>query len=177
MVLRCFQFFAVVAAVCARMAWVWTVVADSPETNWYWTFLYRLYCWQMIIINRGWYRAMTTVFRIFVRESDRLLLMQFDKWYVVIYRSRMYATTVRKKIDPLKWRKDIRKNQDGIAEIWKLSTDKTAIRKVFCKKNYCDFLIFIAYIAFITSNLENFDSGQISWAFAQRWYFVSFWYD
>ena len=65
--------------------------------------------------------------------------------------------------DPLKWRKNTRKIEDGIAERWKLCTNVTAIRSFFLQKNYFDFLIFLAYIAFSRSNFYYFDINEI-WA-------------
>ena len=39
-----------------------------------------------------------------------------------------------------------------------------------------DFLIYMAYIAFLKSNFYNFINDQISWIFAQREYFIFFYY-
>ena len=58
------------------------------------------------------------------------------------------------KIDPVKWKK----NEDSIARKWKLGRYIIAIPSFFKQKNYFHFSILIAFIVFLMSNLDNFDS-------------------
>ena len=80
----------------------------------------------------------------------------------------LQITPVPKKIDPLKWRQNTRKNEDDLVETWKFGTSSITIKCVFLHRNDFQILIILADMAFWMSNYGDFDNGQIPWKFAQR---------
>ena len=57
-------------------------------------------------------------------------------------------TPVLKKIDPLKWRKNARKDQNGIVRKQKISRHTTAIQSFFRQKNYFHFFtVFFLHVS------------------------------
>ena len=67
-----------------------------------------------------------------------------------------------------KWRKHARKNEDDIAERWKLGTWTTPTWCLFLQKNFFPVMIYVADMAILLSNFYYFDHNQISWKLAQR---------
>ena len=72
----------------------------------------------------------------------------------------------------IKVKKNARKNEDDLAERWKLGTWTTPIWCFLLQNKIFPIMIYVADMAILMSNFDNFDNDQISWKFAQRWYFV-----
>ena len=83
-------------------------------------------------------------------------------WYGVIHKKLFHKSD----------EKMLNKNEDHLAEIWKLGTYETILRLILFQKKILHILIYLVDLAIWMCNFENFDIVQISSKFAQRYHFV-----
>ena len=84
-----------------------------------------------------------------------------------------YITPVPQNIDPLKCSKNTRKNLDGNARKWILSSYTIAIQSFFRQKNHFHYFYFYSFYGLFIIKFWQFSNDQIPWKLSHREYFSS----
>ena len=144
-----------------------TVLNQSAMAGWSDSLLI-FYFVCLIVLIRGQY--------IFSDVTDTYYILQERTSQVLVQTDGCSRVISRNGVDPKKslewkWRKNALNNEDDLAESWKFSTCTTTSWEIFLQKNIFLILLYIADIAILMSNSDNFDINQISSKFVQRYCF------
>ena len=88
-----------------------------------------------------------------------LAIIGWRNWIGIGWSIKRFSIKVKKKCT---------KNEDDLAEKWKLGKWTIPIWCLFLQKNFFSFAIYVADMAILMSDFDNFDNDQISWKLAQR---------